>query len=90
MQPGDEDFAALAAKFPERTSHRQVIVLDVESVQTSCGYGVPVATEMVGRDTLTGWGDHKGREKVVQYQRDNNATSIDGLPTGLAGDANPR
>lgn len=80
VRPDDAQWASLAADFPDYTGSRQIIVLHIESAQTSCGYGVPMATEMQPRQTLVEWGEQKGREAVLEYQRTRNAVSIDGLP----------
>src|SRR5210317_282022 len=37
----DEEWARLLDLFPEYPSARQVFVMDIQMVQTSCGYGVP-------------------------------------------------
>ncbi len=75
----------LAAEFgnTEPLGARQMVMLDIELVQTSCGYGVPLFDYHGERDTLTRWGEAKGRAGVETYQREKNTHSIDGLPTGL-------
>ncbi len=59
---------------------RQIIVLDVESAQTSCGYGVPVYDYKGGRPSLANWAE--AQDDLVGYRRENNAVSIDGIPSG--------
>lgn len=85
VQPGDGDqWNELLALFPHaRPGTRQIIVLHIDSVQTSCGFGVPHYEFTGQRDTLLEWGEKKGEEKVREYQRTKNVTSIDGLPTGM-------
>jgi hypothetical protein len=61
---------------------RQICVIDIESVQTSCGYAVPVTESLDERDTLTRWTEAKG-EDIDAYRTEKNLVSIDGLPTGL-------
>ena len=63
---------------------RGVVAMDVTSVQTSCGYAVPKMTLAAERDTLNRWAERKGPAGLRDYQSENNAVSIDGLPTGLA------
>lgn len=63
---------------------RQMFVLDVDRVQTSCGYGVPMFEYAGERDTLRRWAMSKGEAGLQEYRRQKNAASIDGLPTGLA------
>jgi hypothetical protein len=67
----------------ERAGARQIIVLDVESVGTSCGYGVPRFDYVEERDTLTRWAEVKGEEGLHEYWRKKNVVSIDGFPTGM-------
>jgi hypothetical protein len=67
----------------ERAGARQMVVLDVESVQTSCGYGVPLFEYVAERDTLTRWAEAKGEGGLREYWSKKNAVSIDGLPTGM-------
>jgi hypothetical protein len=62
---------------------RQFIVLDVEAVQTSCGYGVPFMEYKGERPSIDNWAENKGAEGLLAYQHQHNVTSIDGLPTGL-------
>jgi len=64
---------------------RQIIVLKVERVQTSCGYGVPLFEYVGERDTLRRWAVSKGDAGLEEYRRQKNTLSIDGLQTGLLG-----
>ena len=83
---GSEDYAALLASAygnEEPLGARQIVRVDIEMVQTSCGYGVPLFEYVGERDTLRRWAEHKGEAGLEQYRREKNARSIDGLPTGL-------
>jgi hypothetical protein len=62
---------------------RQIVVLDVDLVQTSCGYGVPAFAYEGERPTLRRWAEAKGADGLREYRRTKNAVSIDGLPTGV-------
>lgn len=62
---------------------RQIIVLAIESVQTSCGYAVPTYTYTGERETLARWAEKKGAVGLLEYWREKNQRSIDGLATGL-------
>lgn len=81
--PADPGFAGLRARFGDFPGVRQVIVVDVERVQTSCGYAVPRMENPKQRDTLVRWAEKKGDEGIVAYQERNNVRSIDGLPAPL-------
>lgn len=80
---GDAEYAHHIGLFPDYPGKRQIVLLDIEMVQTSCGYQVPVMDFVTERDTLTKWAEGKGAEGLVAYRRQKNTTSIDGLPTGL-------
>ena len=62
---------------------RQIVLLDVELVQTSCGYSVPLMEYKEERPILKNWALKKGLQGIRQYWRDKNTKSIDDLPTGM-------
>ena len=62
------------------------MLLDVDLVQTSCGFGVPLYDYRGERPALARWAEAKGAEGLEAYRREHNAHSIDGLPTGLLED----
>lgn len=64
---------------------RQIVVLHVESLQTSCGFGVPVYELKEERMTLIDWAEKKGETGIAEYWSEKNQKSIDGLPTGIFG-----
>jgi hypothetical protein len=74
---------ALGGQFPDLPGKRQLIVVNIESVQTSCGFGVPIFEIQEERSTLIEWAQKKGAAGVKEYQTQNNQTSIDGLATHL-------
>ncbi len=62
---------------------RQIIRLDFDLVQASCGFAVPLFEYVGERDTLTRWAVAKTPEGLEEYRREKNQTSLDGLPTGV-------
>ncbi|MGE0449615.1 MAG: pyridoxamine 5'-phosphate oxidase family protein [Vicinamibacterales bacterium] len=74
------EWPALLAHFPPQPGVRQIVVGDVQSVQTSCGFGVPLLSLREPRTQLPRWAEAKGESGLVEYRRTRNATSIDGLP----------
>jgi predicted pyridoxine 5'-phosphate oxidase superfamily flavin-nucleotide-binding protein len=78
--PSDEDYAGLAAHFSELPGARAVIVVDIERVSDSCGYGVPLMEYAGERDLLPPYFERKGVEGSAEYRRQKNLTSIDGMP----------
>lgn len=83
----DAEWPELAALFPALPGVRQFVVLDIDSLQTSCGAGVPLYTYQGERDALLNWLEKKGEEDTRAYRLEKNRISIDGLPTGLSEEA---
>lgn len=73
----------LHSLFSSTPGERQIILLSIESVQTSCGFGVPIYEFKEERETLVNWAAKKGKSGLKKYQQQNNLQSIDGLPTKL-------
>ncbi len=63
---------------------RQLFLLDIDLVQTSCGFAVPLLDYRAERDTLQKWAQKKGEAGIQQYWRDKNQTSIDGIPSHIS------
>jgi hypothetical protein len=83
VHPRDARWDELSALFPAYTGARQVFVLALELVQTSCGYGVPFYKLRGERPTLTKWADNRGEAGIQEYWAEKNATSLDGKDTGI-------
>lgn len=71
----------------EPSGARQFILLDIDLVQTSCGFGVPLFDYKAERPSLDQWTEAKGTDGIEIYRREKNAYSMDGLPTGMFDDA---
>jgi hypothetical protein len=82
----DAAWAELHPHFAALPGERQIIVFDIDAVQTSCGYAVPTYTYIGERDTLARWAEKKGAVGLLDYWREKNQVSIDGLPTDLLED----
>ena len=77
--PGDEGFEGLAALFPRLPGVRQVFDIAVESVQASCGWGVPRMILEKERPTLVKY--HAQQDPAKRLAKIAGRTkSIDGLP----------
>jgi hypothetical protein len=63
---------------------RAIVLVEVERVADSCGYGVPLMRYEGGRSQQLAWIENKlrtgGPDALAEYVADRNATSIDGLP----------
>jgi predicted pyridoxine 5'-phosphate oxidase superfamily flavin-nucleotide-binding protein len=80
---GTSMWSELSPQFSQAAGQRQIIVLHVETVQTSCGFGVPKMQFVEHRDMMDQWATKKGEKGLVEYRAQKNRISIDGLPTGL-------
>src|SRR3954451_17296811 len=88
--PGDPEFEELFARgaFSGLTdleeARRAIVVVDVQRISKSCGYGVPLM-DVVGERDHFDLSKRKrlrtmGAREVVAFQAARNATSLDGLP----------
>ena len=81
--PGDAEWEEFAGHFELQLATRQVIVADIEKVQTSCGFSVPLYEYMGERDHAEKWANNKGADGLEAYKKEKNMVSMDGLPTAL-------
>jgi hypothetical protein len=86
---GDPLYDEVIALHPQHPSTRAVIVVDVDRVSDSCGYGVPVMDVVGERDLLRLNALKRGKEGLQAYRAEKNAKSLDGLP-GLPPSEHPR
>lgn len=77
------DWEVLAALFPGGPGQRQVFDMDIEMMQTSCGYAVPFMDFAGPRETLDHWARDKGADGIAAYWREKNTVTLDGAPTGI-------
>ncbi|MBD2440171.1 pyridoxamine 5'-phosphate oxidase family protein [Nostoc sp. FACHB-110] len=82
--PNSPEWDSTYSVFPQLPGTRQIVVADIEIVQTSCGFGVPLYEYQGQRQVLVDWASKKGEEGVRKYQQKKNRISIDGLPTPLS------
>jgi Pyridoxamine 5'-phosphate oxidase len=65
-------------------SRRAIVLVEVDRIADACGYGVPVMKLEGNRPHMDLWAAKKvrvgGPEALLEYQREKNARSIDGLP----------
>lgn len=86
IRPRDKDWQKFYSLFQPLPGERQIIVLDVDSAQTSCGHGVPIYEFKEERQTILEWAEKKGEQGIYEYWQAKNIKSIDGLPTKLLED----
>ena len=85
IHPRDEDWPTYYGQFPDFAGARNIFVLDIDLVTTSCGTGVPEMTFVQGRGEteLEPWYAELGPQKVADFWTKKNARSIDGRSTGI-------
>ena len=76
------EWDAHIGRFPMLPGARQIIVMDVDLAQTSCGFGVPLFDYQGERSMLRDWAEKKGEDGIKAYWREKNNVSLDGKPTG--------
>jgi hypothetical protein len=87
---GDPEFEELSAAFEIRDAYttgpaqRSVVVVDLERISDSCGYGVPLMAPAGDRPQQALWVERTlakgGPGAIAAYRARYNARSIDGLP----------
>ncbi len=83
IEPGHPEYEGLVAQFPTYEGTRSVIRVECTRISDSCGFGVPLMAFQGNRTQLPASAERKGPEKMEEYKRLKNSTSLDGLP-GLA------
>lgn len=84
---GSADYGALLPHFEEMPGARQIVRLDVDLVQTSCGMAVPYFDYRGERENLVRHWTRQGIAGLRKYWAKKNMASIDGLPTEFAPEA---
>jgi len=83
VEKATERFDEIAPHFDVSVpGFRQIILMHVQSVQTSCSYAVPQMTLEAERQTLVKFAENLGEEKLAEYRRTGNMQTIDGFDTG--------
>ncbi len=81
--PNSPEWSDLSVHFELRPGARQIIVADIDLVQTSCGFAVPFYEYTGERESLIRWAEKQGTDGIEAYHREKNTTSLDALPTPL-------
>ena len=80
LEPQDRDYAELRSLFSPSPAGRAIIRVSVDRISDSCGFGVPRYAYEGERPQLADWAERKGADGLLDYQRQKNRVSIDGLP----------
>lgn len=79
----DAEWKQYAGLFAENKGMRQIFVMEVDTVQTSCGYAVPFFEFKENRNVLTAWTERKSELELEEYWKEKNMKNIDNKPTGM-------
>lgn len=79
----DNKWDEYSSKFPISVAARQIFVLDISLVQSSCGMSVPYFSYDGDRDDLANWSKKQGREGIEKYWAKKNQKSIDGFESEI-------
>lgn len=82
--PGDDEWKELSEQFTILPATRQIIVVDISKVKSSCGFGIPLYEYTGDRDHAFKWAEKKGPEGLEEYKKEKNRVSLDGLQTPIA------
>jgi hypothetical protein len=89
VEPSDDQWDDYSHQLPHHANARSIIVLHVEMIADSCGYGIPLYDYVGERSQLSEWCERKGPAGIAEYQAKKNRSSIDGLP-GLRSVVDPQ
>ena len=79
----DPEWDKYCALFPHSVAARQIFILNIEMVQSSCGKSVPYFNYNEDRDDLANWSTSQGKEGIEKYWIKKNQQSIDGFETEI-------
>ena len=83
INPNETHWDKTVSLFPVLAGTRQIIDIQIELVQTSCGMSIPYFDFKEERLQLDDWAKGKGREGIKEYWKEKNVQSIDGIPTKI-------
>ncbi|MFQ3172835.1 MAG: hypothetical protein ACI9DG_002878 [Oleispira sp.] len=83
LHKNDKDWEKYNSQFPFSVAARQIFVLDIDLVQSSCGMSVPYFSYEDDRDNLAKWSEKQGADGIEKYWGKKNQKSIDGFETEI-------
>lgn len=86
FHPRDREYREYVSLFPDLPGTRQIIEMDIDLVQSSCGMGVPLMQYTEDRTQLLDWASNKGPEGLREYLEQKNRISLDGHDTRIFND----
>ena len=83
VQEKDDSWNDYIKHFDYTNGARQVFELTIESINSSCGMGVPLYDFVSDRKELSDYYDNHTKEEHLEYMKKKNQISFDGKPTNL-------
>ncbi|MCL6417770.1 pyridoxamine 5'-phosphate oxidase family protein [Aestuariirhabdus sp. Z084] len=83
LHRADAEWERLSSLFPPSPAARQIFVLDINLVQSSCGMSVPYYDYKADREDLDKWSQRQGPDGIEKYWVTRNQRSIDGFETEI-------
>ncbi len=83
VHKNDTEWNEFYSLFNNIPGARQIFVLSIELVQTSCGMAVPFFNYEKEREQLKNWAIKKGEKGLKEYWEQKNQISLDGEPTNI-------
>jgi len=83
IHPRDNEWQGLSELFPDLAGARQIFKVQLNLVQTSCGFAVPHYEFVSDRMALDAWAKNQGYEGIKRYWQQKNTLSMDGKKTGI-------
>lgn len=83
IHQGDKEWSDFSSLFAESTGDRQIFVLDISMVQSSCGMSIPYFAYESERDDLENWSNKIGKDGIKKYWEKKNQRSLDGFDTEI-------
>ncbi|NRF16533.1 pyridoxamine 5'-phosphate oxidase family protein [Vibrio coralliilyticus] len=80
----DAEWKKYVSLFPESVAARQIFILDINMIQSSCGMSVPYFSYEGDREDLAQWSEKQGTEGIEKYWLKKNQKSIDGFESEIA------
>ncbi|PMJ89922.1 pyridoxamine 5'-phosphate oxidase family protein [Vibrio sp. 10N.261.55.A7] len=83
LHQSDTEWGQYCDLFPKSQGTRQIFILDIDMVQSSCGMSVPYFDYQDDRHDLSRWTDNREKSDIEAYWRKKNQHSIDGFDTEI-------
>ena len=83
IHPRDIEWKNINPLFPDLAGARQIFKVQLDLVQTSCGFAVPHYEFISDRMALDSWAKNQGEDGIKRYWQQKNTLSMDGKKTGI-------